>query len=93
MKIIVSGTGVPFSIRVSNLLQPGLVQIEELQLLQGLFTVVTGAKYRSNRSSSMSRADCTQKCQTRGSDAEPTRTRSLCYARGKRILLRSMKLL
>lgn len=73
MKNKVSGTGVLFSVGVSNLLQPDLVQIEELQLLQGLFTVVTRAKYSSS-SSSMSRADCIKKCQTRYSDAEPTRT-------------------
>lgn len=63
------------------LLQPLLVQIEEIQLLQGLFTVVTRAKYRasSSSSSSMSSADCIQKCQTR----EATCTwSSLCCARG-----------
>lgn len=60
------------------LLQPLLVQIEEIQLLQGLFTVVTRAKYRASSSSSMSSADCIQKCQTR----EATCTWSLCCARG-----------
>lgn len=60
------------------LLQPHLVQTEEIQLLQGLFTVVTRAKYRASSSSSMSSADCIQKCQTR----EATCTWSLCCARG-----------